>query len=992
MLISFCFIGIIIIIIIILLFVCMSLNQDMQKETTNDEEEGTPPPQAPLPKIQFKIGDYVKLARGKTGVVKYIGETAFTQGEIIGLELDTWDPHGHNGTIRSRKYFEANEGRGYFTKRELISQVVIPLVKPIDLKAVNVTFQLRPFKFGDRVQIKENGRTGIVKYVGFPSFTDGEVIGIELDEWSMDAHDGIVNNEVIFETFPGRGTFARRDDIEKYDPEQKKLEEAKIQLKLGDKIKLTNNRTGVVKYIGADHLSDQEIIGVELDAWTPGAHDGVYNNYRYFQVLLCLYFIGIFARRSSVISVEPVPEVETKSDDSEDERDEIRYDIGDRVQIDTGKKGVALGHFVSLFILLIITIRYIGKDTKGEEVYGIELDEKIPKGTDGRHNNVRYFSCRLGRGIFVRKHVIVSIVQEDDLPKFVTGDRIKLSRGRYGYIKYIEETEEGEVFGIEIDVWGGDIANEEAGRTRRFSVKHGYPITRSRSSMTGNLLSPELDETAPSTPTDDKKESNAKGFSLGETVELTNGLIGTIRFIGPMYFAKDEEWIGVELHDGWGKHDGAYQGVRYFTCPPKRGVFVKEVKRLREDDPSRQYLKRRCPECEGQFLKLRNPAKAYRGMGMVCDRCHRHGTQFSENDWFFQCSKCEQIDLCMDCMLKLHPSEPQREDDVAEVRAKCRLLDGQWVFEEIDVDDAVSELSQKDQQTKGEEPQTAPATTTTEAQKPQQSVISTIIEEDKEDDNDFEPLAPKTLQAQVSSKFHLSEIRAVFDFFDRDEDGLLHTTDIDDMWAASRHELDREYFISPLSFEQFQRAWNTVSDDASQNLFQYLELHKNKLAKGGRKSMEFLEKVRDIFEYFDRNVDGTLTIEDMARIVPLISVSLGVDQGKKWFDPPCDFIKFLSRMQALGEDVTKPIIDRLVHHMKLRVKDVFFLFTHGTHEMMTEQEFLQMYAYALKKELDWRRVYRFPCSQSEFVEKWNHLGVFEQHGILMETEKRLTKE
>ncbi|ETO27071.1 hypothetical protein RFI_10061, partial [Reticulomyxa filosa] len=281
-------------------------------------------------------------------------------------------------------------------------------------------------------------------------------------------------------------------------------------------------------------------------------------------------------------------------------------------------------------------------------------------------------------------------------------------------------------------------------------MKYGHPITRSRLSLAANLLPPEFDETAPSTPTDDKKETNAKGFSLGETVELTNGLIGTIRFIGPMYFAKDEEWIGVELHDGWGKHDGAYQGVRYFTCPPKRGVFVKEVKRLREDDPSRQYLKRRCPECEGQFLKLRNPGKAYRGMGMVCDRCHRHGTKFSENDWFFQCSKCEQIDLCMDCMLKLHPSEPQREDDISEIRAKCRLLDGQWVFEEIDIDDAISELSQKDQQTKEEQQPAAPA----ESQKPQQNIISTIIEEDKEDDNDFDTFASKASQ---SSKFHLSE-------------------------------------------------------------------------------------------------------------------------------------------------------------------------------------------------------------------------------------------
>ena len=37
-------------------------------------------------------------------------------------------------------------------------------------------------------------------------------------------------------------------------------------------------------------------------------------------------------------------------------------------------------------------------------------------------------------------------------------------------------------------------------------------------------------------------------------------------------------WIGVELHDHFGPHDGAVRGVRYFKCPPKRGIFVKQIK------------------------------------------------------------------------------------------------------------------------------------------------------------------------------------------------------------------------------------------------------------------------------------------------------------------------------------------------------------------------------------------------------------------------------
>ncbi|ETO05048.1 hypothetical protein RFI_32347, partial [Reticulomyxa filosa] len=162
--------------------------------------------------------------------------------------------------------------------------------------------------------------------------------------------------------------------------------------------------------------------------------------------------------------------------------------------------------------------------------------------------------------------------------------------------------------------------------------------------------------------------------------------------------------------------------------------------------------------------------------------------------------------------------------------------------------------------------------------------------------------------------------------------------------------------------------------------------------KGRRKSMEFLEKVRDVFEYFDRNMDGTLTIEDTTRMMPLVSVSFGIDQGRKWFDPPCDFIKFLSRLQTLGQEITKPMLDRLILHMQLRVADVFYCFTRGSHQTMSEEEFLQMYGYSFKKELDWRRIYRFPCSQSDFLRNWGHLGVFEQHGILAEAEKRLMRE
>lgn len=48
---------------------------------------------------------------------------------------------------------------------------------------------------------------------------------------------------------------------------------------------------------------------------------------------------------------------------------------------------------------------------------------------------------------------------------------------------------------------------------------------------------------------------------------------GTVRFRGEVKFASGL-WYGVELDKPEGKNNGAVQGVRYFTCPDKHGVFA----------------------------------------------------------------------------------------------------------------------------------------------------------------------------------------------------------------------------------------------------------------------------------------------------------------------------------------------------------------------------------------------------------------------------------
>ncbi|XP_077783528.1 uncharacterized protein LOC114596189 isoform X4 [Podarcis muralis] len=49
---------------------------------------------------------------------------------------------------------------------------------------------------------------------------------------------------------------------------------------------------------------------------------------------------------------------------------------------------------------------------------------------------------------------------------------------------------------------------------------------------------------------------------------------GTVKYLGPL-LGREEDYLGIELEgDQIGRHDGTFQGTRYFLCAPNKGVFV----------------------------------------------------------------------------------------------------------------------------------------------------------------------------------------------------------------------------------------------------------------------------------------------------------------------------------------------------------------------------------------------------------------------------------
>ncbi|CAF0920095.1 unnamed protein product [Rotaria sp. Silwood1] len=89
-------------------------------------------------------------------------------------------------------------------------------------------------------------------------------------------------------------------------------------------------------------------------------------------------------------------------------------------------------------------------------------------------------------------------------------------------------------------------------------------------------------------------------FQIDERVQLANNKTGTIKYFGNVPFGVNR-WYGIELDEPTGKHDGCIGGIRYFTCPPNRGIFV-QPSSLQKLTPVPQS-----PERERRFRPINFP-------------------------------------------------------------------------------------------------------------------------------------------------------------------------------------------------------------------------------------------------------------------------------------------------------------------------------------------------------------------------------------------------
>ncbi|XP_017152009.1 restin homolog isoform X2 [Drosophila miranda] len=188
-----------------------------------------------------------------------------------------------------------------------------------------------------------------------------------------------------------------------------------------------------------------------------------------------------------------------------------------------------------------------------------------------------------------------SVVLTANTEQFIIGQKVWVGGLRSGQIAYIGETHfaPGEWAGIVLDEPNGKNDGYVAGK-RYFQCEPKRGIFSRLTRLTVYPMSGALTPTSPLaknspersrtvSPTASIRSSMMRspgigknGMAVGDRVIVSSGFgsrPGILRYLGETSFAPGN-WCGVELDEASGKNDGAVDGIRYFECKPKYGVFV----------------------------------------------------------------------------------------------------------------------------------------------------------------------------------------------------------------------------------------------------------------------------------------------------------------------------------------------------------------------------------------------------------------------------------
>ncbi|KAF0976231.1 hypothetical protein FDP41_004906 [Naegleria fowleri] len=105
-------------------------------------------------------------------------------------------------------------------------------------------------------------------------------------------------------------------------------------------------------------------------------------------------------------------------------------------------------------------------------------------------------------------------------------------------------------------------------------------------------IDPYVSKTVKPISADEEKYNDVKcieGITKDSRCELNDSkLRGQVKFVGKVQFAKGY-WVGIQLDEPMGTNDGSANNKRYFTCPPKHGIFIRPDMVTIGDFPEENY-------------------------------------------------------------------------------------------------------------------------------------------------------------------------------------------------------------------------------------------------------------------------------------------------------------------------------------------------------------------------------------------------------------------
>uniref|UniRef100_A0AAR2LN76 ubiquitinyl hydrolase 1 n=1 Tax=Pygocentrus nattereri TaxID=42514 RepID=A0AAR2LN76_PYGNA len=287
-------------------------------------------------------------------------------------------------------------------------------------------------------------------------------------------------------------------------------------------------------------------------------------------------------------------------------------------------------------------VRYIGRlkepviDPIAGVYFGVELQgEDTGKGeNDGTYQFKTFFTCQKNCGIFAPFnrinpmhtkpscfcHATLSGLPETPIEKFSVGDRVVYfigSEHRHGMV-------------VKLD--------EEKGTVLISTCKD--ELNSFTSSWFNNINVLSKDETERKDTSESPEIAMALGInadiSKNSMVEVNLGkgpAYGTVRWIGCLP-GKPELMAGLELEEDCGVNDGTFKNHRFFTCPPKRGLFVK----LTSCQPDARFLGGHFSRFLIQFYTISTTMSdgdfLMKGIQGHCNSCYMDSALFS----LFSCS------------------------------------------------------------------------------------------------------------------------------------------------------------------------------------------------------------------------------------------------------------------------------------------------------------------------------------------------------------------